>query len=418
MSLADRERAEANRGLSGLAARGASALLRRITAGTEVSISGDATGHNSKPFEISVPPPGAALRIATDPEYWVPASFVRGDWALLRGDLGDFATYMLDRKQGRMTRRFSTRQRRSLTANHFIQHWLRPLTSTRSVRRHYDIDPRVYEYILDPEMLYTAAFFEGTDDLATAQQIKMARAVERLQLAEDARVLEIGMGWGGFARHLVRNHPGASTCGLTISTEQRDWARAHNAQVLSPAERARTQPLLEDFRDHRADQPYDGIVSFGLFEHVGQRLYADFFQRCHDMLKPGARMLVHTIVKNRSNSPTNRWIDTHIFPGGYIPSVAEATRGAEAAELNLTAVHLHGPENYAETCRQWRQNLMANRSALLALYCEDLGLSQAEALEAYRTWEIYLAGAEAGFRVKRRPMQTAQLVFQRPTSDQ
>ena len=135
------------------------------------------------------------------------------------------------------------------------------------------------------------------------------------------------------------------------------------------------------------------------------------------MLKPGARMLVHTIVKNRSNSPTNRWIDAHIFPGGYIPSVAEATRGAEAAELNLSAIHLHGPENYAETCRQWRQNLMANRESLLGLYRDDLGLSQKEALEAYRTWEIYLAGAEAGFRVRRRPMQTAQLVFQRPSSE-
>ena len=125
-------------------------------------------------------------------------------------------------------------------------------------------------------------------------------------------------------------------------------------------------------------------------------------------------MLVHTIVKNRSNSPTNRWIDRHIFPGGYIPSVAETTRGAEAAELNLAAVHIHGPENYAETCRQWRMNLMKNRDAFLRLHTDDFGLDRQAAEEAYRTWEIYLSGAEAGFRVARRPMQTAQFVFRRP----
>ena len=41
-------------------------------------------------------------------------------------------------------------------------------------------------------------------------------------------------------------------------------------------------------------------------------------------------------------------------------------------------------------------------------------MSEAEAQAAYRTWEIYLAGAEAGFTTRHRPMQSAQFVF-RPT---
>jgi len=414
MSLVDREQGSSP-AEPGLRARIVANLIRRMTTGTDVAIEGiDDNADNWARFEITLPRLTTMLRIALDPEYWIPASFVRGDWQLARGDLGDFSTYVLDQTQGRFTKRFSTRQQRNLTLNHFFKHWIRPLKSTRSVRTHYDIDPRVYELILDPEMLYTAAFYENTNDLAEAQQIKMARAVERLNLPEAARVLEIGMGWGGFSRHLARHSPTATLCGLTIAKEQLAWANDHNARALTPDQMARVHPLLEDFRAHEPAELYDGIVSFGLFEHVGQRMYPDFFRRCHDMVKPGGRVLVHTIVKNRSNSPTNRWIDRHIFPGGYIPSIAETTRGAEAADLNLAALHLHGPENYAQTCRDWRENLVKNRDALLKLYTCDIGLPQQAAEQAYRTWEIYLAGAEAGFRVKQRPMQTAQFVFQRP----
>ena len=80
----------------------------------------------------------------------------------------------------------------------------------------------------------------------------------------------------------------------------------------------------------------------------------------------------------------------------------------------MTAVHLHGPMNYGNTCRAWRRNLIANRQEIMSIYIDQHGLSQSEAERCFRIWEIYLAGAEAGFFTKRRPMQTAQIVY-RPT---
>ena len=89
-------------------------------------------------------------------------------------------------------------------------------------------------------------------------------------------------------------------------------------------------------------------------------------------------------------------------------------RTAEAADLDLEAVYLHGPTNYGSTCYHWRLNLMRHRAAIMAIYIDDHAMSQQEAEAAFRTWEIYLAGAEAGFTTRHRPMQTAQFVF-RPT---
>ena len=261
-------------------------------------------------------------------------------------------------------------------------------------------------------MVYTAAFFEEVPELAEAQQAKLAKIVDRAGIKEDHYVLNIGFGWASFERHLLRNTT-ARVTGLTISEAQLKWAQSHNANVLNPSQLDRVDLHLQDFRDHAPAKPYDAVVSVGVFEHVGRALFGEFFRRCHGFVTDDGRVLVHTIVKNRSNVPTNTWIDRHIFPGGYIASVAEITKAAEAAELDLEVVHLHGGTNYGNTCRAWRRNLMRNRDAIMRIYTEDHGLSQDEADHAFRTWEIYLAGAEAGFLIKRRPMQTAQLVFRR-----
>lgn len=394
-----------------------SALARRIVArglrGSGVAVDGTAEAEGAV-YTITCPPLHIALLMALRGQYWVPEAYARGHWRLVQGDLGELVQHMMDRAGDGVMRRFTSHRRRGVALWHLWQHWVTPRRATRAVRRHYDIDDRIYELILDREMVYTAAFFEEAGDLYAAQQAKMARVVERLDLPEGARVLDIGCGWGSLGRHLVRARPDAQVTGITISEGQLSWARRHNAEALSAGQRRRLDLRLEDFRDHDARDAYDGVCSVGLFEHVGRSLYADFFAFCERTVKPGGTIVVHTILKNRSNVATNRWIDRHIFPGGYIAALGEITQAAERSELDLVAVHLHGPENYGNTCLQWRRNLMRNRAAIMEIYTRDHGLSPAEAGRAFRTWEIYLAGAEAGFFTRRRPMQSVQLVF-RPT---
>lgn len=388
-------------------------LLRAALRGTAAAIESD-PGADTAPYVLSPPGLGMAVRMALSGAYWIPEGYCRGDWNLVKGDLGDFVRHMMDSADARTMGGFTSQRRRMPSLRHVLKHWVLPKKFTREVRRHYDIDTKIYRLILDPEMVYTAAFFEEAPDLADAQQAKLARIVKRVGIADNSRVLNIGFGWASFERHLVRQTVTASVTGLTISSEQLDWAEHHNAESLTPEENSRIVLHLQDFRDHQPDQPYDAVVSVGLFEHVGRSLYGAFFRQCHDLVSADGRILVHTILKNRSNIPTNSWIDRHIFPGGYIASLAEITRAAEAAELDLVAVHLHGGVNYGNTCRAWRANLLRHRDEIMEIYTQDHGLSDAEARHAYRTWEIYLAGSEAGFLVKRRPMQTVQLVF-RPT---
>ena len=83
------------------------------------------------------------------------------------------------------------------------------------------------------------------------------------------------------------------------------------------------------------------------------------------------------------------FINTHIFPGGCLPSL-EVIHRCIAGETDLRTVWLDDiTEHYAETLRHWRESFRA--SAKLA---EELGYD----LRFRRMWDLYLAYVEAGFR--------------------
>lgn len=55
-------------------------------------------------------------------------------------------------------------------------------------------------------MTYSSALFSGQpgQTLEQAQHAKYSRILQQLQVADGARLLEIGCGWGGFAELAIR----------------------------------------------------------------------------------------------------------------------------------------------------------------------------------------------------------------------
>ena len=134
------------------------------------------------------------------------------------------------------------------------------LRRSRKVGRiHYDLSNDFFEAILDPNMQYSCALFAKGDDLASAQLRKLDWICERLRLRPGLRLLDIGCGWGGLARHAAR-HYGCHVVGITISQEQfryaREWCQGLDVQI--------------QLRDYRAvTGRFDRVVSVGMVEHVG-----------------------------------------------------------------------------------------------------------------------------------------------------
>jgi cyclopropane-fatty-acyl-phospholipid synthase len=272
--------------------------------------------------------------------------------------------------------------------------------SRRNIREHYDLGNDFYRLFLDSQMLYSCAYFlRDADSIETAQHNKLELICRKLQIEPDDTVLEIGCGWGAFAIYAARNY-GAHVTAVTISPAQYDYAMAQLAKTdVTPGS---VKVLLEDYRRLRGQ--YDKIVSIEMFEAVGLHRYDEFFGACDRLLSPDGSMLLQTITlpdqQVRAYRKRIDWIQTYIFPGSELASVAEILRSlARRTQLVLAnAENLGG--HYARTLALWRERFFHSLEE-----ARRLGFDE----RFQRTWDFYLGWCEGAFR--ERYINVAQLLL-------
>ena len=260
--------------------------------------------------------------------------------------------------------------------------------SKKNIHAHYDLGNSFYELWLDGTMNYSSALFEGdfSQNMADAQRAKVRRALRMTDVDLGSRVLEIGCGWGALAE-MATSDFGASVTGVTLSTEQLEFAKAR-MQLIGKS--AQADLPLQDYRDIN-DGPYDAVCSIEMIEAVGQAYWPTYFQTISKMLKPGGKACVQSIVIDdayfdRYVTSTD-FIQQYIFPGGCLPSPKEFRKQALAAGLVVMDELKFGPD-YAETLRRWRHDFMAQQAHVLTLGFDA---------KFVRLWEFYLAYCEAAF---------------------
>ncbi|PZU87381.1 MAG: SAM-dependent methyltransferase [Shinella sp.] len=252
----------------------------------------------------------------------------------------------------------------------------------RNVAHHYDLSAKLFDLFLDEDWQYSCAYFEPAGiSLDEAQLAKKRHIAAKLRLEKDQRVLEIGSGWGGMAMYLAEM-AGVEVNGITLSTEQLRVSRSR-AEKRGLVPRVRFD--LQDYRTMRA-APFDRIVSVGMFEHVGPTNYRNFFGKVSELLKDDGVMVLHSIGQPYPALYNNPFFEKYIFPGGYIPSVAEVLPAIEKSGLLIRDVEIL-PLHYGYTLRHWRQRFLARKAEAVALYDERF----------FRMWEFYLAGSEMAF---------------------
>jgi cyclopropane-fatty-acyl-phospholipid synthase len=263
-----------------------------------------------------------------------------------------------------------------------------PSDSRNNIAFHYDLGNDFYRLFLDPTLMYSCAIFERPDEsLESAQQRKLARIAQSLDLRPRDHLLEIGTGWGGFALHAAKNY-GCHVTTTTISRRQYECAK----ELLDRAGEAgsRVRLLFEDYRDLRG--AYDKIVSIEMFEAVGIQHYDDFFGSCDRVLAPGGAMFLQTITMNErrfaAHVRSHDWIERRIFPGAQLASIAAILEClSRRTRLHIQDLHEIGP-HYATTLRHWRERFLDRLDDVRRMGFDDRFI---------RTWEFYLASCEAAF---------------------
>jgi cyclopropane-fatty-acyl-phospholipid synthase len=268
------------------------------------------------------------------------------------------------------------------------------LHARNNIHHHYDIGNDFYRLWLDEQMLYTCAYFTNLDEtLEQAQIAKMDHICRKLELKPGQRVVEAGCGWGALALHMAK-HYGVEVKAYNIAREQLAYAR-------EMAQRAGLSQQIEyiegDFREIASE--CDAFVSVGMLEHVGLAHYPALGAVIDRCLSPVGRGLIHTIGTNRP-TPLNPWIERHIFPGAYPPSLCEMMQVFEPKNfsvLDVENLRLH----YAKTLEHWLQRFETAIPQVTKMADESF----------VRTWRLYLAGSLGAFSTGE--LQLFQVVFAR-----
>lgn len=267
------------------------------------------------------------------------------------------------------------------------------LRSKRVAEVHYNIGNDLYEKMLGSSMGYTCGYWSKAQNIDEAQYHKYDLICRKVAIAPGDKVLELGCGWGGFAKYAAE-HYGAEVVAVNVSSEQIKYARDHAIDLP-------IRYVLTDYRNVAQYNPnghkFDKVVSIGMCEHVGYKNYRHLMRIARQQLKEDGLFLLHTIGKNHSYNYSDPWIAKYIFPNSVLPSIK---RLAAASEGHFVVEDLHNfGVDYDKTLLAWHENFVNAWPELKEKYGERF----------YRMWRYYLLSCAGGFRS--RELQLWQFVL-------
>jgi cyclopropane-fatty-acyl-phospholipid synthase len=276
------------------------------------------------------------------------------------------------------------------------------LRDAAAIGFHYDQPLEFYAAFLDPNLVYSCAYFE-TDDttLEDAQRAKIDYILQKLRLAPGERLLDIGCGWGALVMRAAER-AGVEALGITLSRSQYEEAQRRIA-ARGLGERAHVE--LRDYRE-LGNLTFDKVVSVGMVEHVGRPKLAEYFKSAFRALRPGGLFLNHGIA---DQSPQRRgyrggFIDRYVFPDCELIPISDVLAPAERAGFEVRDVE-NLREHYMQTLRHWVANIERNAGRAIGAAGE----------QTYRIWRLYMAGSAQGFRSGR--MGLFQSLLGKPYAD-
>ncbi len=347
-------------------------IIRRVLQRAGITVNGNA------PWDIKINDPRFYNRVLINGSLGLGESYMRGDWDCQR----------LDQFFHRLLRNgvpwVETINPVSLAL--FLKSRLLNLAPKGKAfeigQRHYDLGNNLFQAMLDPTVSYSCGYWRNASSLEEAQIAKLDLICRKLHLQPGQRVLDIGCGFGGFARYAA-THYSVEVVGLTVSREQAAlaWRRCLGLSVVI---------RLEDYRDVCGQ--FDHVVSVGMFEHVESKNHRIYMQVVQRSLRPGGFVLLHTIGSSRGgtfNSP-DPWIREYIFPLGQIPTRRQILRSSRGI-LEVRDWHEFG-QYYDPTLMSWDSRFVAAWDELQAEYGDKVGG------QFRRMWEYYLLSCAGAFR--------------------
>src|SRR6478752_8917333 len=342
-------------------------IVRRLLASADIEVGG------SRPHDIRVHHHEFYKRALRDGRLGVGESYLDGQWDT------DALDQFIDRLlRARLNEQVQDWQALVYVAASRALKLQNGRRVSRAVEYHYDIGNDLYEAMLGPTMSYTCAYWHEASTLDQAQNQKLDLVCRKLGLKPGMTVLELGCGWGTFAKFAAENY-GAVVTGYTLSKEQvalgNELCRGLDVELR-----------LQDYREARGS--FDRVVSIGMMEHVGYKNHRAYFETVDRCLARDGLAFVHTIGGNVSERLIDSFFHKYLFPNALIPSLTQLAAAAEGLFV-IEDVHNIGP-HYDPTLMAWHERFEAAWPSLRGRYDERF----------HRLWRFYLLSSAGSFRAR------------------
>lgn len=245
-----------------------------------------------------------------------------------------------------------------------------------SIADHYNFGDDFYLSFVDKAYRFYSHcnFYSDDETVEQAAEHKLEIMYEALKLGPGKRLLDIGAGWG--AVHEYCGPRGVHVTSVTLTEDSYNYT---NALIRRLGLSKTCEVRREDFLEHRPDELYDGIVIYGVIEHIPY--YRRFFQRVYDCLKPAGLFYLDA-------SATKEMYDMSVFTRTYIWTGTHSFMSLQELlqELLFNGLDLLRVENdthsYHLTMRHWATRFDENRDYII----------QRWGPKVYRAFRVYLWG--------------------------
>ena len=261
--------------------------------------------------------------------------------------------------------------------------------------QHYEVPTEYYDLCLGVHKKYSSCFWDdSTVTLNQAEQKALDISIERADIQDGMRVLELGCGWGSLSLELAKRFPNSQIVAVSNSRTQKQYIEQrarerhlNNLQIL-------TLNLGDESQYKLISGHFDRAMSIEMMEHL--RNYDLFFKKIKNLLTPDGKFFVH-IFTHKSHpyffetEGDDNWMGRYFFSGGQMPS----RNLFDAFDTDLCVVQKWdwNGQHYQKTLESWLQLMDKNADQVMKLFKQCYG--SADAVKWFNRWRVfYMACSE------------------------
>lgn len=254
--------------------------------------------------------------------------------------------------------------------------------------QHYELPPEYFLKSLGKNLKYSCSYWpKGTKTLDEAEEAALSVTMERAQIQDGMRILELGCGWGSLTLAMAKKFPGSQVVAISNSRPQREFIqeRARERKLSNITVLTRDISRMEDFTLEGGK--FDRVISIEMFEHF--KNYAKLLRMIAGALKPEGKLFVHIFTHKEFAYPfetegDDNWMGKYFFTGGQMPSHHLFYHFQE--DLKVQRSWQWDGTHYEKTCNAWLAKMDAEKKPIMELFNKTYGK---DAKIWFNRWRVF-----------------------------